>query len=143
MTTSAKTLVVFCAQNGPLISRRLDQLPVAPALGVVFNFDNEYYQQVQAPMVCFGRTATGASRDLNVMMFGALSVLHSPAEVAEILKRRYVSYSVPETDGGSTIIMVKDKLDNDYEDLMLVQCKRLHAPGLTDVSQFVRQVAED
>ncbi len=133
MSTPAKTLVVFCAQNGPLISRRLDQLPVSPAAGVIFNFDNEYYQQLQAPMVCFGRTASGTSRDLNAMMFGALSVLHSPTEVAEILQRRYVSYSVPETEGVSTIILVKDKLDDDYEDLMLVQCKRLHAPGLPEV----------
>jgi len=130
-----KTLVVFCAQSGPLISRRLDQLPVTPAVGVVFNFDKEFYQQVQPAMVCIGRAAGGAQRNLNVMLFEALSILHSPAEVIEILQRRICSYSIPDKEGGSSIILVQEKLEEGCDDLVLVQCKRLHTPqtGMIDI----------
>ena len=126
ISQAKKTLVVFVAQNGPLIARRFDQLPIAPGVGVVFNFDKEYYQQVQSAIVCFGRTASGARRNLNTMMFEVLSAFHTPIEVTEILQRRYVSYTVPDKESGpKTLILVKDQLDDTAENLVLVQCKRL------------------
>ncbi|CAM5998882.1 unnamed protein product [Sphagnum balticum] len=127
MQTSLDTVVVFCAQSGPLISRRLDQLPVVPTIGVIFNFDSEYYRQVEHPIVCLGRTAGGKSRNLDVMLFEGLSMIHSEVEVVEILRRRIISYTVPDS-GGSSIIKITDSIEPGCSELMIVQCKRLPKP---------------
>jgi hypothetical protein len=123
MQSSPNTLVVFCAQGGPLITRRLDQLPVAPSVGVVFNFDSEFLRQEEPPIVCIGRTAGGKSRDLNLMLLEALSLNRPEADVVEILMRRIISYTVPDA-GGSTIIQITDKLESGCSDLMFLLCKR-------------------
>lgn len=141
--TSTRTLVVLLAQSGPLITRRLDQLPVAPGVGIIFNFDREYYQQVQPAIVCIGRTASGTVRDPNVMLFEVLALQHSPAEVAEILQRRIVSYSIPEKEG-SRIIKVIEQLEEGCQDILFIQCKRLHnaQAGLPSVTQHVASASE-
>jgi hypothetical protein len=135
MQTSSNAVVVFCAQSGPLISRRLDQLPVVPMVGVIFNFDNEYYQQVQPPLVCVGRTAGGQIRNLDVMLFEGLSVIHTESEVVELLRRRLISYTVPDA-GGSPIIKVTDKIEPGCSELIIVQCKRLPKPQNSNALNF-------
>lgn len=142
VSQSKKTLVVFLAQSGPIIVRRLDQLPVAPAIGVTFNFEQEYYQQVQQAITCFGRTASGARRSPNRMLFEALAAFHPQAEVAEIMRRRFVSYTVPDKEAAaktSSIIIADERLDESAENLVIVHCKRLPTPGTvvlpTDVTE--------
>lgn len=132
VSQTKKTLVVFLAQSGPIIVRRLDQLPMTPGVGVTFNFDQEFYQQVQPAITCFGRTAGGARRSPNRMLFEALAVFHPQQEVAEILKRRFVSYTVPDKEPAaktSSIIIVDERLDETAENLVIVHCKRLPTPG--------------
>lgn len=143
--TSPNTLVVFIAQTGPLITRRLSQLPVVPTVGVIFNFDNEYYQQSHPPVVCVGRTAGGKSRDVNIMLFEALSMIHSEAEVIDLLRRRIISYTIPET-GGSSILQITNRIEDGYSDLLIVQCKRLRKQqqeGTLSIAQIVGAATSD
>ena len=124
MQTSQDTLAVFIADNGPLITRRLDQLPVVPTVGVIFNFDSEYYQQTSPSIVCVGRTAGGKNRDLNVMLFEALGTIHTFAEVADFLRRKIISYTIP-VSGGSSIVRITESVEEGCSDLVIVRCKRL------------------
>ena len=145
MQTSPHAVVVFCAQSGPLISRRLDQLPVVPTVGVIFNFDNEYYQQVAHPLVCVGRTAGGKSRNLDVMLFEGLSMIHTEAEVVEILRRRLINYTVPDS-GGSPIIKITDNIEPGCSELIIVRCKRLPKPqnsNILSLSQMLASATSD
>jgi hypothetical protein len=140
MQTSPLAVVVFCAQSGPLISRRLDQLPVVPTVGVIFNFDTEYYRQVEHPLVCVGRTAGGKSRSLDVMLFEGLSMIHTEAEVVEILRRRLINYTVPDS-GASAIIKITDHLDPGCSELIIVQCKRLRRPQSSSTLSLSQMLA--
>jgi hypothetical protein len=127
-----KTLVVFLAQSGPIIVHRLDQLPVEPAIGAYYNFEGEYYQQVMHAITCFGRTANGARRSPNRMLFETLTVFHTQTEVAELLQRRFAIYTVDKKapqSSTSSIIIADERLDETAENLVIVHCKRMPTPG--------------
>jgi hypothetical protein len=144
MQNSLDTLAIFIADNGPLISRRLDQLPVVPTVGVIFNFDTEYYQQTSPSFVCVGRTAGGKQRDLNIMLFEALGMIHTFTEVAELLRRRIISYTVPE-NGGSSIVRITNSIEAGCSDLIIVRCKRLHRQqqeGTVGIAQMLAALTQ-
>jgi hypothetical protein len=145
MQTSNDTLAIFIAESGPLISRRLDQLPVPLAAGVIFNFDNEYYQESLPPFVCVGRTAGGKKRDLNIMLFEALGMLYGLPEVVNLLRRKIISYTVPET-GGSSIVQITNRIEEGCSDLVIVRCKRLQRQqqeGPANIAQMIAALSSD